>query len=252
MSAFRYSGSELFPPVIKNLLIINFLVWIAQLTLQARFPLTDVLSLHPILPPKLESILSQSGELSELRKFNPYQLISYMFAHAASDGRGGIVFAHIFFNMFMLWQFGRTLESLWGAKRFIFFYIACGIGAAILHMTIQYIRCSQLADAIIANDSASIASLTGGLAPMLGASGAIMGVMVAFGYLFPNTEFMIMPIPIPIKVKWLVMAYVVIDLFGGVTNYSSDNVAHFAHLGGAIAGFLIVFIWNKSNRKTLY
>lgn len=252
MSSFRYSGSELFPPVIKNLLIINFLVWIAQLTLQSRIPLTDIISLHPVLPPKLESILTQTGEIADIRRFNPYQLISYMFAHAAYDSHGQIVFAHIFFNMFMLWQFGRTLESVWGAKRFIFFYIASGIGAAILHMLIQYIRCSQLADAVIANDSARIASLSGALGPMLGASGAIMGVMVAFGYLFPNTEFMMIPIPIPIKVKWLVLAYVVIDLFGGVTNYSTDNVAHFAHLGGAIAGFIIVYIWNKSNRRTLY
>ncbi|MCW3118886.1 MAG: hypothetical protein JWM28_2968 [Chitinophagaceae bacterium] len=252
MSNFRYSRPELFPPVIKNLLIINLLVWIAQLTLQNRFPLTDLLSLHPAIPPKLEQILAQSGELSGLRRFHPYELISYMFAHAAIDSHGGIVFAHILFNMFALWMFGRTLENLWGAKRFIFFYIASGIGAALFHLAIQYFRCGQLADAIIANDQAGVTKLLGALSPALGASGAIMGIMVAFGYLFPNTEFMIMPIPIPIKAKWLVLAYVALDLFGGITNYSTDNVAHFAHLGGALAGFIIVYVWNKTNRKTLY
>ena len=252
MSDFRSSRSELFPPVIKNLLIINLLVWIAQITLQNRFPLTDVLSLQPILPSKLQQILAQSGELTGLRSFNPYQLLSYMFAHAAIDGHGDIVFAHILFNMFALWMFGRTLENLWGPKRFIFFYIASGIGAALFHLAIQYFRCGQLADAILANDQAGVTKLLGALSPALGASGAIMGVMVAFGYLFPNTEFMMIPIPIPVKAKWLVLAYVALDLFGGITNYSTDNVAHFAHLGGALAGFIIVYIWNKTNRRSLY
>ena len=252
MSDFRYTRSVLFPPVIKNLLIINLLVWVAQLTLQNHFPLTDLLSLHPAIPPKLEQVLTRTGELAELRRFNPYQLISYMFAHAAYDGHGGIVFAHILFNMFALWMFGRTLENLWGGKRFIFFYIASGIGAALFHLAIQYFRSGQLADAILANDQAGVSKFLGALSPALGASGAIMGIMVAFGYLFPNTEFMIMPIPIPIKAKWLVLGYVALDLFGGITNYSTDNVAHFAHLGGALAGFIIVYLWNKTNRKTLY
>jgi membrane associated rhomboid family serine protease len=252
MSAFRFTNSELFPPVIKNLLIINFLVWIAQITLKNHFDLTDVLSLHPAFPPKLENILEQSGQLADFKKFNPYQLISYMFAHATFDQQGQIVFGHIFFNMFMLWQFGRTLENVWGPKRFIFFYIASGIGAGILHLAIQYFRCGQLADALMSNNVARIENLKGALVSMVGASGAIMGVMVAFGYLFPNTEFIMLPIPIPVKVKWLVLAYVVIDLFSGVTNYTTDNVAHFAHLGGAITGFIIVYTWNKNNRRTLY
>jgi membrane associated rhomboid family serine protease len=252
MSAFRFSRSQLFPPVIKNLIIINILIWIAQITLQNRFPLTDILSLHPAFPPKLAQLLAQTGELADMRRFNPYQVLSYMFAHAAIDARGDIVFAHVLFNMFMLWVFGRTLENLWGTRKFLFFYIASGVGAALLHLLIQYVRGGQLADAAMANDVARIASLQGALSPMLGASGAIMGVTVAFGYLFPNTEFMIMPIPIPIKAKWLVLAYVAVDLFGGITNYSTDNVAHFAHLGGALAGFIIVYLCNKTNRKTLY
>jgi membrane associated rhomboid family serine protease len=252
MSNFRYSRSELFPPVIKNLLIINLLIWIAQLTLVNRFPLTDILSLHPAIPSKLEQILTRTGELSDLRRFNPYQLFTYMFAHADYDQHREIIFAHILFNMFALWMFGRTLENLWGAKRFIFFYIASGIGAALFHLAIQYFRCGQLADAILANDQPGVTKLLGALSPALGASGAIMGVIVAFGYLFPNTEFMIMPIPIPIKAKWLVLLYVALDLFGGITNYSTDNVAHFAHLGGALAGFIIVYFWNKTNRKSFY
>ncbi|MES1218523.1 MAG: rhomboid family intramembrane serine protease [Bacteroidota bacterium] len=252
MSDFRYSRNELFPPVIKNLLIVNFLVWIAQITVRSHFPLTETLSLQPILPARLEQILAQSGELADIRKFNPYQLLTYMFAHASVDSSGQVVFAHILFNMFGLWMFGRTLENLWGPKRFLFFYIASGIGAALLHLGIQYFRAGQLADAAMAHDMARVQSLQGAFAPMLGASGAIMGVMVAFGYLFPNTEFMMIPIPIPVKAKWLVLAYVVLDLFGGITNYSTDNVAHFAHLGGALAGFIIVYIWNKTNRRSLY
>ena len=139
-------------------------------------------------------------------------------------------FRHILFNMFALYMFGRILENVWGPKRFLFFYLACGVGAAIAHLTMQYFM----------QDNASA----------VGASGAIMGVFVGFAYLFPNTELMIIPIPIPIKAKWVCLVYILIDLFGGVSQ--SDGVAHFAHLGGALTGFLIVLFWNKTNRKTLY
>jgi rhomboid-like protein len=155
-----------------------------------------------------------------------------MFAHSSYGAGGSIAFFHILINMFLLYMFGRVLENVWGAKRFLFFYLACGIGAAAVHLAMQYFM--------------------GGDAPAVGASGAVMGVFVAFAYLFPNTEMMIIPIPIPIKAKWLVLAYVAFDLFGGFGNISGDNIAHFAHLGGALTGFIIVFIWNKTNRKTLY
>jgi membrane associated rhomboid family serine protease len=116
----------------------------------------------------------------------------------------------------------------------------------------QYFRSEQLLQAIQLNDQAGITKSIGALAPALGASGAIMGLLAAFGYLFPNSELFILFIPFPIKAKWAVIGMAAIDLFGGVTNFSGDNVAHFAHLGGALVGFIIVLIWNKTNRKTLY
>jgi rhomboid-like protein len=149
-------------------------------------------------------------------------------------------------------MFGRVLENVWGPKRFLTFYIVCGLGAAALHLGLQYFRCEQLLDAIKANDQAAFDKNFVVLAGALGASGAIMGVMAAFAYLFPNTELYIMFLPFPIKAKWAMLGLAAIDLFGGVSSISGDNIAHFAHLGGALTGFIIVLIWNKTNRKTLY
>ena len=216
MSNFRFTRPDRFPPVVKNLIIINVLVWIAQLIYDKQWGLTIKLGLWPVDTPY----------------FKPYQIATHMFAHASYDAGGNIMFFHILFNMFGLYMFGRILENIWGPKRFLFFYLACGVGAAAAHLIMQYIM--------------------GGFSFAVGASGAVMGVFVAFGYLFPNTELMIIPIPIPIKAKWLVLVYILLDLFGGFGSVSGDNVAHFAHLGGALTGFLIVFIWNKTNRKTLY
>ncbi|HUR65752.1 MAG TPA: rhomboid family intramembrane serine protease [Chitinophagaceae bacterium] len=216
MSNFRFTRPERFPPVVKNLIIINVLVWIAQLIYDKQWGLTMKLGLWPVDTPY----------------FKPYQIATHMFAHASYDAGGNIMFFHILFNMFGLYMFGRILENIWGPKRFLFFYLACGIGAAAAHLIMQYIM--------------------GGFSFAVGASGAVMGVFVAFGYLFPNTELMIIPIPIPIKAKWLVLVYILLDLFGGFGSVSGDNVAHFAHLGGALTGFLIVFTWNKTNRRTLY
>ena len=158
---------------------------------------------------------------------------------------------HIIFNMLVLWMFGRVLENVWGAKRFLLFYIACGLGAAALHLAVQYFRAEQLWQAVQANDQVGIVKYRGALAGALGASGAIMGIMAAFAYLFPNTPLFLIPIPFPVKAKWLVLGYVAYDLFGGL-GVIGDNIAHFAHLGGAITGFILVFIWNKTNRRTLY
>jgi membrane associated rhomboid family serine protease len=155
--------------------------------------------------------------------FGPYQIATHMFSHGS--------IGHIFFNMFSLWVFGKELENRWGPKRFLFFYLVCGVGAAVLHLIIQY-----LSDAG---------------APVLGASGAVMGVVVAFGYLFPNTQLFLFPLPVPIKAKWLVLGYVFIDLFSGVSGRAT-GVAHFAHLGGALTGFILVLIWNKTGRKRFY
>jgi membrane associated rhomboid family serine protease len=243
MSNFRYTRPDSFPPIVKNLVIINALVYLAQLLLDKQYALTEKLMMWPIMPEKLRELL----HLDDTQKFQPYQIVTHMFAHAPPP-----MFFHIIFNMFMLWMFGRVLENVWNAKRFLFFYLACGLGAAALHLGIQYFRCEQLLNAIEDNNLATVKSNLGAISPALGASGAIMGVMVAFAYLFPNTELMIMPIPIPIKAKWLVAAYVLIDLFLGIGNVSGDKVAHFAHLGGAITGFIIVWYWNKTNRRTLY
>jgi rhomboid-like protein len=224
MSNVRFRPVSGFPPIVKNLIIINILVWVAQLFYdktdgQLSMFLTSKLALYPINDPG----------------FKPYQLMTHMFAHASYEGTPvsyNIVFIHILFNMFGLYMFGRILENVWGAKRFLFFYIACGLGAAAAHLIMQYAM--------------------GGQGVAVGASGAVMGVFVAFGYLFPNTQLMIIPIPIPIRAKWVVLIYILIDLLGGFGNISGDNVAHFAHLGGAITGFIILWIWNKTNKRTLY
>jgi membrane associated rhomboid family serine protease len=150
--------------------------------------------------------------------FKPYQLVSHMFAH------GG--FFHLFFNMFVLWMFGMMLERAWGPKRFFIFYFVCGLAAA-------------AAQLLFTNS------------PAVGASGAIMGLFAAFAYLFPNTELIIFPFPVPVKAKYAVAVMAAIDLFSGI-NPGGSNIAHFAHLGGLVMGFILVLIWNKTNKKTFY
>lgn len=216
MSNFRSTRMDRFPPVVKNLIIINVLVWVAQLIYDKQWGLTLKLGLWPFDTPY----------------FEPYQIATHMFAHASYDAGGNVMFFHILFNMFGLYMFGRRLENVWGPKRFLLFYLACGVGAAAAHLIMQYVM--------------------GGFSFAVGASGAVMGVFVAFGYLFPNTQLMIIPIPFPIKAKWLVIVYILLDLFGGFGNVTGSNIAHFAHLGGALTGFLLVFFWNKTNRRTLY
>jgi membrane associated rhomboid family serine protease len=243
MSNVQFTRVDRFPPIVKNLLIINALVWVAQLVFhKPEFNLTDKLALFPIDTPE----------------FKPYQIATHMFAHAAYSPDGGIIFYHILFNMFTLWMFGRILENVWGAKRFLLFYLVCGIGAAACHLLVQHLRydpalIQQLSNAIEAKDQQTIEQLiprAGFLASAVGASGAIMGIMAAFAYLFPNTALYIMFIPIPVKAKWAMLGLAAIDIFGGVAG--GDNIAHFAHLGGALTGIIIVFIWNKTNRKTLH
>ncbi|PWT98315.1 MAG: DUF1751 domain-containing protein [Bacteroidetes bacterium] len=205
MTEFRSRNFQALPIVIKNLLIINTLVYLAQFTLDSSFEITMKFALFPL-----------NSEL-----FKPYQLFTYMFLH------GG--WGHLIFNMFALWMFGTQLENFWGPKRFIIFYLICGVAAGVAELLF--------------------------MAPVgyaVGASGAIMGVFAAFGYLFPNNLLIFFPIPIPIKAKWAVIGLMALDLFGGLSNSASDNVAHFAHLGGAVTGIILVWIWNKSNRKTFY
>jgi membrane associated rhomboid family serine protease len=252
MSEVRYVRPQTFPPVIKNLLIINVLVWLAQLFYDKKYSLSDKLSLQPILPRELKQALVDNHIINANYGFNPYQIITHMFAHASYDPRGNIIFYHILFNMFALWMFGRVLESVWGAKRFLLFYLSCGIGAALFHLLIQYFRCEMLLHHIEAGAVINPEQLSGAIASAVGASGAIMGVLAGFAYLFPNTELFIMFLPIPIKAKWAVGALILFDLLGGTIGVAGDNIAHFAHLGGALTGLIIVYIWNKTNRKTLY
>ena len=207
MSDFKFRTDN-FPPIVKNLIIINVLVFMAQSLLDSRYLLTAQLAMWPVTSPL----------------FQPYQIVTHMFSH------GG--FSHILFNMFSLWMFGKILENVWGGKRFLLFYLISGIGAAVAHLAVQY--------------------LMGGDGPAVGASGAVMGILVAFGYLFPNTELFILFIPFPVKAKWVVIGYIAIDLFSGVARFSGDNVAHFAHLGGALTGFILVLIWNKNDRRRFY
>jgi membrane associated rhomboid family serine protease len=243
MSDLRYYRPSNFPPVVKNLIIINVLVFIGQLTIEH---LTERLMLYPVMPAGFRSWLVEQNALDDYQKFQPYQIFTHLFSHSPT------MFAHILFNMFALWMFGRILENVWGPKRFLFFYLASGVGAAALHLAMQYFRCEQVWQSIVAGNPPSPEKILGAISPALGASGAIMGLFAAFAFLFPNTELIFLFIPFPIKAKWMVLIMVGLDLFGGFSNTSGDNVAHFAHLGGAITGFIIVFIWNKTNRKTLY
>ena len=152
------------------------------------------------------------------QNFQPYQLVSHMFMH------GG--FGHIFFNMFGLFMFGKVLESVLGSKRFFILYFLSGLGAALLQLAIYYMQGSD--------------------ALMVGASGAVFGILIAFAMLFPNVELMLLFIPFPIKAKYLIPIYAVLELFLGVANFSGDNIAHFAHLGGAVVGFILIKIWKKN------
>jgi membrane associated rhomboid family serine protease len=232
--SFRYTRPDTLPPIVKNLIFINVLFFLATEFLfrdVGEFGLQGIFGLWPI----------------NHENFRPYQIFTHMFTHA------GI--AHIFFNMFSLWMFGRMLENIWGPKKFLLFYLVCGIGAAIAHMTVAYFQYQPIQEAL------EFAKATGqteyaehlqtfaGYA--VGASGAVMGVLVGFAYLFPNTELMLLFPPIPIKAKWLILGLVAFDLFGGLGR-TSDGIAHWAHLGGAAMGFILVFIWNKTNKKTFY
>ena len=201
-----------FPPVIKNLLIINGLVFFAQMV-----PTTDALlmrwfALWPLLTPDV--VRSAFGGLQVVPDFFPWQLVSYGFLH------GGI--GHIFFNMFALWMFGAQIENTWGSRRFAIYYFACVIGAGLIQLF--------------------VATASGGIYPTVGASGGVFGILLAFGMMFPNQQIMLLIPPIPIKAKWFVIGYGVIELWSGLANTNS-GVAHFAHLGGMLFGYLLIQYW---------
>jgi membrane associated rhomboid family serine protease len=159
--------------------------------------------------------------------------------------------------MFALWMFGSILENLWGSKRFLFFYMACGLGAAALHLVSLYVELTNDVELLRQLDPSTqgtqdyLRLLYKVNMATVGASGAVFGCLAAFGYLFPNS-LIYLYLFIPIKAKWFVIFYAALELWLGVNNSAGDNVAHWAHLGGALVGFLLVLYWNKRNRKHFY
>ena len=233
-------------PVVKNILLINIVFYIAQWTFPA---ITQNLELYPI----------------SSQQFRPWQLATHFFMHSTFS------IGHIFFNMFALIIFGSQLEKVWGPQRFLSYYIICALGASILHLSVNYLRIHNI-EAGLSSEDLELFSNSGYEAfqkgmnfkdpilaqlnllhhtPMIGASGAIFGLLAAFGYLFPNTELMLLFPPIPIKAKYFVIGYAVLELYLGVSNNPSDNVAHFAHLGGALIGIIIVLYWGN-NRNNFF
>jgi len=241
MNNFRPSINAI-PPVVKNLIIINAIMLLATFVLQMRgIDLTKILGLHYFASPD----------------FRPYQLVTHMFMH------GGLM--HLVFNMFALWMFGRVLENVWGPKRFFIYYFATGLGAAVFYTFVNFLEFQYIASRMspenvqmVMSNGAEILSsgrnyteLAGKLnlllnVPTVGASGAVFGILLGFGMLFPNTELMLLFPPIPIKAKYFVLGYGAIELFSGIAN-TGDNVAHFAHLGGMIFGFILIKYWNKNS-----
>lgn len=243
------------PPVTLNLLIINVICWLAAILLPSRFgiDLTDILGLH-----------HWSSD-----KFFPTQLITYMFMHDTSS------FSHIFFNMFGVLMFGIPLERMWGSWKYLFYYLIAGVGAGITQeitwMVDLHGIVSAMNDAIAANSGeplvpyahmftgGNIAAATGADVFRLkqqmlshyitvGASGSLFGILLPFGWLFPQAKMMLIFLPIPIPSRIFVAIYAVVELFLGVSNFAVDNVAHFAHLGGMIFGAIVLLVWQRQHK----
>jgi len=299
MTDLRPGRFQILPPIVKNLIIINVILVLAQFVGWSAFRLNlaDILGLHYWRSPL----------------FKPWQLLTHMFMHGdPRDIQETIL--HIFSNMFALWMFGSVLENTWGPKRFLTFYLICGLGAAVCHMSVlaiqyepvykafeafqhnatldnfigflkQHYRPSPSVDIVNrlnalninwSNDPGSITYANSAKSALydylfgvhhgilntqqyglfdeatVGASGAVFGVLFAYGYLFPNTELMLIFPPIPIKAKWFITFYALFELYAGIRNSAGDNVAHFAHLGGMLFAFLLLKIWSARRINRLY
>ncbi len=233
------------PPVTKNLIIINVIVWLAEVLVPGfSSTLVDRLGLH----------------MFGSSLFNPAQIFTYMFMHDPKSP------AHILFNMFSLWMFGRILEQVWGGKRFLMFYLVCGVGAALVQegvweltwkgdyinaiarqngITVEHM--TAYVNSAIASGDPGIMEAIGGFKSMMvtiGASGAIYGILLGFAFTFPDMPLYLFFIPVPIKAKYMVIGYGVIEFFLGVSG-SMSTVAHFAHLGGMLFGIFILLYWKK-------
>lgn len=226
--------------VVFNLIAINVLVFLAA---QLVANLNELLSLHYVF--NTHNFI-KSIDPSKSSSFQPYQLFTHMFMH------GDI--GHIFSNMFALFMFGTILERFWGGQRFLIFYLCTGFGAVLLHILVQLYLVFHATGSIDPLFSSIVAhqEIAGTyFSETVGASGAVFGILVAFGMLFPNTELMLMFFPVPIKAKYFVSLYVIWELYRGISMSHGDNVAHFAHLGGALFGYILIKIWNK-NRTILF
>lgn len=236
------------PPVVKNIILLNVLMLLASWAAKSVFG-TDLNAILGLYFPKSEH-------------FMPVQILTHMFMH------GG--FMHLFFNMFALYMFGGILENIWGPKRFFIYYMVCGLGAAFVHETVIMFQYNKLMN-ILSPDQLQMVISDGAAylnegkvftveamknlqillnVPTVGASGAIFGVLLAFGVLFPNTQLMLLFPPIPIKAKYFVIAYGAIELYLALTQPGS-NIAHAAHLGGMLFGYILLRYWRKTT-KTLY
>ena len=274
MTEFRPTSFQILPVVIKNLLIINVLVFLAQNTLGASglISMEDLFGLHHVNSPL----------------FQPWQIITHLFMHGD--------FMHLFGNMFALWMFGARLENLWGPKRFLTFYFLCGIGAALIQLASLWLQYAELSSQFMAiklhptpegmisfyqqfgldkrphnvevlqsyldDPGSAISSL-----PVIdiisqafykiignatiGASGAVFGILAAFIYLYPNT-YIYLYFLFPIKTKWIGLMYFGSEIYAGIVNSAGDNIAHWAHIGGGLVGFLLVLTWNRKNRRNFY
>ena len=276
MEQYSPTGFRILPPVVKNILIVNGLFFLATISLESAFNI------------KLSEMFGMHYFKSEY--FKPHQIITYMFMH------GG--FTHILFNMFAVWMFGSVLENFWGPKRFLTFYVVTGIGAILIQMLINYYFISSAQHAIdifmstpspelfqdiinnhfdgyvnknavsqfisdynyntlnisYINEAKEILNnlITARMnIPTVGASGSVFGLLLAFGMLFPNTLIYVY-FAIPVKAKWFVIIYGAIELYSGIANNPGDNVAHFAHLGGMLFGFLMIIYWNKKMKNNYF
>lgn len=275
MREYRVGNFQMLPLIIKNLLIINVLVYLAQSVLPVTVGnwMTDMFALHSWQSPL----------------FKPWQPLTYMFMHGS--------WGHIFGNMFALWMFGAVLENLWGPKRFLIFYLVCGLGATFFYLIYLYFQMGGMVrdfatlkanysidtfldfihkyhigqnnpqltpfinayqanptDSHLAQNAIQLCNSYYRMVidnPTVGASGAIFGVLVAFGYLFPNTLLYIYFL-FPIKAKWVIIGYILVELALSIQNSAGDNIAHVAHLGGGLIGFLLVYYWSKRNRRDFY
>jgi rhomboid-like protein len=244
MSNYRPSPFANIPPVIKNLLIINIICFVPTLIVQhpdnTLDPFTKWLGLYYFNSPL----------------FHPWQIVTHMFMHGGWE--------HIIFNMFALYSFGPAIEYLMGSKRFFNFYFLCGFGAMALQMLVQAVEVHNLVGSFtLPNPQPNIPYFeqfgAAGqklfeiyMAPTIGASGAIFGVLIAFGMMFPNAELLIMFIPVPVKAKYIIPIYIVVELFLGFGRLAGDDVAHFAHIGGALIGFLLVKFWRLQRPNNFF